>query len=89
VAAPSLRTGFAASACEAQFVIGGYIVAYAVLLITGARLGQTHGCRRLFLLGITLFGIGSSLAGLAPDVVVLIAARVVQGVGAAAMFRRR
>jgi len=67
-------------------VIGGYLIAYAVLLITGARLGQTHGYRRLFLLGMGVFGAASLAAGLAPDIRVLIGLRVVQGAGAALMF---
>lgn len=56
VATPVIRAGLGASATAVQFVVGGYLVAYAVLLITGARLGQTHGNKRLFLFGIGVFG---------------------------------
>jgi MFS family permease len=56
------------------------------LLITGARLDQTHGYRRIFVLGVGVFSVASLLCGLAPNPIVLILARVVQGVGAALMF---
>ncbi|MHB1716481.1 MAG: MFS transporter, partial [Acidimicrobiales bacterium] len=69
-----------------QFVIGGYLVAYAVLLITGVRLGQTHGCKRPFLTGVSAFGLCSLAAGVAPDVGVLIGMRVFQGAAAALML---
>jgi hypothetical protein len=67
-------------------VVGGYLIAFAVLLITGARLGQTHGYRRIFLLGVGLFTTASLLCGLAPNVIALVLARVAQGLGAALMF---
>src|SRR3954453_13460370 len=75
VATPSIRTDLAASGGALELVIGGYLVAYAVLLITGARLGQTHGLRRIFVLGISIFGLASLAAGLAPNVSALIATR--------------
>jgi MFS family permease len=57
-----------------------------ILLITGARLGQTYGYKRLFLIGVATFSLASLLCGLAPDPIALIAARVLQGAGAALMF---
>jgi len=86
VATPSIRASLGASGSDAQFVVGGYLVAYAVLLITGSRLGQTHGYKRLFLAGVSGFGLCSLAAGLAPDVGVLIATRVLQGASAALML---
>ncbi|HWC38595.1 MAG TPA: MFS transporter, partial [Acidimicrobiales bacterium] len=86
VAVPSIHADLGASGAELELVVGGYIVTYAMLLITGARLGQTHGYRRIFLLGVVLFAAASLLAGLAPDPAVLIGARVVQGAGAGLMF---
>lgn len=86
VATPSIHTDLGASGADLELVIGGYLIAFAVLLITGARLGRTHGYRRIFLLGIGVFSLASLLCGLAPSPVVLVAARVLQGAGAALMF---
>ena len=86
VASPAIRAGLGASGTAAQFVIGGYLVAYAVLLITGARLGQTHGYKRLFLIGVAVFGVTSLASGLAPGITVLVTMRALQGAGAAMMF---
>lgn len=86
VAIPSIRADLGASDAVLELVVGGYLIAFAVLLITGARLGQTHGYRRVFLLGLGLFTGASLLCGLAPDAIVLVLARVLQGLGAALMF---
>jgi MFS family permease len=82
VATPSIGTDLGASVAALELVVGGYLIAYAVLLITGARLGQTHGYQRVFLLGLTGFAGASLLCGLAPNPAVLVIARVLQGVGA-------
>lgn len=86
VATPSIHTGLSASGAVLELVIGGYLIAFAVLLITGARLGQTHGYRRIFLLGVGVFTLASLLCGLAPNPILLVLARVLQGAGAALMF---
>jgi MFS family permease len=86
VATPSIHTGLGASGAALELVVGGYLIAFAVLLITGARLGQTHGYRRVFLLGAGLFTAASLLCGLAPNAIALVLARVAQGFGAALMF---
>lgn len=86
VAIPAIRFGLHASGAAAEAVIGGYLIAFAVLVITGARLGQTHGYKTLFIIGVAMFGTASLVGGLAPDVGVLIAMRLVQGAGAAMMF---
>src|SRR6202035_6057615 len=86
VAMPTIGRSLHASGAELQLVIAGYTVSYAMLLITGARLGDLIGRRRMFMLGIGGFTLGSLACGLAPDVGVLIAARFVQGAGAAAMM---
>jgi len=86
VATPSIHAELGASGAVLELVISGYLVAFAVLLITGARLGQTHGYRRLFLAGIGTFSLASLLCGLAPDADALVGARVLQGAGAALMF---
>lgn len=86
VATPAIRTGLGASGAAAELVIGGYMIAFAALLITGARLGQTHGYKRLFVLGVGVFGVASLAGGLAPNPPALVAARLMQGAGAAMMF---
>jgi len=86
VATPSIHTDLGASGAMLELVVGGYLIAFAVLLITGARLGQSHGYRRLLILGVGLFAAASLLCGLAPNPITLVAARVLQGFGAALMF---
>src|SRR5437773_1014073 len=86
VATPSIRAGLGASGAALELVVGGYLIAFAVLLITGARLGQAFGYRRLFLAAVTAFGLASLACGLASSPVMLVVARVVQGASAALMF---
>jgi MFS family permease len=86
VATPSIHAGLHASGAALELVISAYLIACGVLIITGARLGQTHGYRRMFLLGAGVFGAASLLCGLAPGTGALIAARALQGAGAALMF---
>lgn len=86
VATPSIGADLGASGAALELVVGGYLIAFAVLLITGARLGQTHGYKRIFLLGVSVFAAASLLGGLAPNPTVLIIMRVLQGAGAALMF---
>jgi MFS family permease len=85
VATPSIHERLSASGSELQFVVSGYVLSYAMLLITGARLGDMYGYRRLFIAGLGVFTLASLACGLAPSAIVLILARVVQGVGAALM----
>ena len=85
VALPAIGRSLHASGAELQLVVAGYIVSYATLLMTGARLGALVGRRRMFMAGVVLFTISSLACGLAPGIGALIAARFVQGAGAAAM----
>lgn len=85
VAAPSIRDSLRASGGELELIVSGYTLAYALLLVTGARLGSTHGLRRLFLLGLAGFTLASLACGVAPDAAVLIGARIVQGAAAGLM----
>jgi EmrB/QacA subfamily drug resistance transporter len=85
VAMPTMRTELGASGAELQLIVAGYTVSYAMLLITGARLGDLYGRRRMFLAGLVAFTVSSLLCGLAPDAIALIVARFVQGAGAALM----
>jgi predicted MFS family arabinose efflux permease len=85
VATPSIQERLNASGSELQFVVSGYVLAYAMLLITGARLGAMYGYRRLFLIGLVVFTVASLGCGLAPNATVLIVSRVIQGIGAGLM----
>jgi MFS family permease len=85
VSTPAIHDGLGASGSELQLIVSGYILAYAMLLITGARLGDTRGYRRMFLTGLVTFTAASLACGLAPDPFTLIVARVVQGAGSALM----
>ncbi|HEV7372761.1 MAG TPA: MFS transporter [Arenibaculum sp.] len=83
VAAPVLRQELGISGALLQLVVAGYVLAYAVFLITGARLGDDHGYKRMFVVGVWLFTGSSLLCGLAPSTTLLIAGRLAQGLGAA------
>ena len=86
VGLPSIRADLQASFAEAQLVIAAYGLSYALLLITGGRLGDLHGRRRMFLFGLAGFTLTSTLCGLAPTAPALVTARVLQGAAAALMF---
>ena len=86
VAAPSIHAALHASGAGLQLVIAGYVITYAVLLVTGARLGDILGHRRVFLTGLVLFTLASLGCGLATTTATLVALRFVQGAGAAAMI---
>jgi MFS family permease len=86
VAMPTIGRTLHASGAELQLVVSGYTVSYAMMLITGARMGDLYGRRRMFIAGVGIFTLASLTCGLAPGIGVLIAARFVQGAGAAAMM---
>ena len=85
VAMPAMRADLHTSGSALQLIVAGYTVAYAMLLITGARLGDLFGRRRTYLVGLGLFTVSSLLCGLAPTATTLIIARFAQGAGAAMM----
>jgi len=85
VALPSIRSGLGASPAQVQLVISAYAATYAVFLITGGRLGDLFGRRRVFLAGMAGFGMASLICGLASTPTLLIAGRALQGLSAAAM----
>ncbi|MFF7249705.1 MFS transporter [Embleya sp. NPDC008237] len=85
VAIPSTRADLHASSAAVEFIVSGFSLAYAACMLTAGRLGDLYGRRRMFALGMVLFTVASLGGGLAPDSGVLIAARVLQGVGAAVM----
>jgi EmrB/QacA subfamily drug resistance transporter len=85
VAAPSLQHQLGASEAGVELIVGGYGFAYASGLITGGRLGDIVGHRRLFLIGMLSFTVASLLCGLATSTSLLIGARILQGAAAAVM----
>ena len=82
-ALPSIRDHLHASLADLQWTVNAYTLTFAVLLLTGATLGDRFGRRRMFALGLGVFTAGSAAAALAPGIGWLIAARAFQGVGAA------
>lgn len=86
VAIPAIQADLRASFGEVGAVVAAYELAYGVLLIIGSRLGDLHGRRRLFTLGMAGFTLTSALCGMAPTPALLIAARVLQGAAAALLF---
>ena len=86
VAIPSMQAGLGASFAQIGFIVAGYELAFGVLLITGGRLGDLFGRRRLFVVGMAGFTVASALCGLAPSAGFLIGARVLQGLAAALLF---
>lgn len=83
VALPSIGRALAASPVELEWVVDTYVVVYAAMLVAGGSAGDRFGRKGLYLFGAGVFGFGSLVAGLAPSVAVLLAGRVVQGIGAA------
>ena len=82
-ALPSIRADLSASIEGLEWTVNGYTLAFAVLLLTGAALGDRFGRRRMFVIGLGIFTLASAGAALAPSTGALIAARAVQGLGAA------
>lgn len=82
----SVQESFGASFADIAFVIAGYELAFGVLLIAGSRLGDHHGRRRLFILGMLAFTLSSFLCGVAASATILIAARLMQGAAGALLF---
>jgi EmrB/QacA subfamily drug resistance transporter len=83
VALPSIRRDLGASIQALEWTVNAYVLAYAVLLMTGAALGDRLGRRRMFVIGLGVFTAASAGAALAPTAGMLVAARAVQGAGAA------
>src|SRR2546428_6156549 len=85
IAIPSIQRGLGTSFSEIQLIVAGYALSFAVLLITGGRLGVLYGRRRLYVFGMTGFTIASALCGFASVPAELVAARVLQAAFAAIM----
>ncbi|WFE21072.1 MFS transporter [Solwaraspora sp. WMMD937] len=86
VAIPSVQADLGATLSQVQLIAVSYGAAYAVAVITGGRLGDLYGRKRIFMIGVTGFAVASLLCGTATDAWVLIGARVVQGAAAALLM---
>ncbi len=82
-ALPVIKADLGASLADLQWMVNAYTLTFAVLLMTGAALGDRFGRKRVFLIGMAIFIGGSALAALAPTTEILILARAIQGVGGA------
>jgi EmrB/QacA subfamily drug resistance transporter len=83
VALPTIHRDLGASIQSLEWTVNAYVLAYAVLLLTGAALGDRFGRKRMFVIGLSIFTAASAAAALAPSTDLLVAARAVQGAGAA------
>jgi len=86
VALPSISADLGASFTDLQWILSGYALALAVFLLTAGTLADRYGRLRLFVLGLLLFDLASVLCAVAPSPTLLIAARLLQGLGAAVIF---
>ena len=86
VALPSIQRDLGIDQSELEWIVTGYALSFAVFLLSGGKLADMVGRRRIFMIGLAVFTVSSLLCGLAGGAGLLIAARVVQGVGAALML---
>jgi EmrB/QacA subfamily drug resistance transporter len=86
VALPSIKADLGAGAASLQWMVAGYSMTFAMLLILGGRLGDIYGYGRIFAIGVAAFTLASLLCGLAPSAGALVAARLAQGAAAALML---
>ena len=86
VALPAIRTSYGTGAAEVQWVVNAYLLPLSALLLLGGALGDHYGRRLLLLLGTGLFAAASLACALAPNLAILLAARALQGVGAALLL---
>src|SRR5215813_7430161 len=82
-ALPVIRQSFGAGLSELEWIVNAYTLTFAVLLLTGAALGDRFGRKRMFVIGLAIFTTGSAIAALSSSVNMLIAARAIQGIGGA------
>ncbi|WP_245567415.1 MFS transporter [Nocardia vinacea] len=85
VAVPSIQTDLGAQYSQIEWIIAAYVLAFAAVLITGGRLGDIYGRKRIFLIGMTGFTLASAACGFSSDPTMLITSRFVQGAMAALM----
>ncbi len=86
VALPAIRADLGISVSELEWTVAAYALTFASLLLTGGKLGDLVGRRRIFIIGLTVFTLSSLACGLSSSAPQLISARAVQGIGAALMM---
>jgi EmrB/QacA subfamily drug resistance transporter len=86
VALPSIQRDLHATLSALEWTVNAYTLTFAVLMVTGGRLGDIFGRRRMFLFGVAVFGLSSLAIGFAPTDTTLVAFRAIQGIGAAFMM---
>jgi EmrB/QacA subfamily drug resistance transporter len=86
VALPTIRTGLHASPASLEWIVSGYALAYGLALVPGGRAGDRFGHKNLFLIGLTIFTLASVACGVSETQGEIVAARIVQGVGAGLFF---
>lgn len=86
IALPAIGRNFHATLSQLQWIINTYIIACATFAVNGGKLGDSFGHRKLFVIGVAVFGLASLLCGFAPNVNILIIGRALQGLGAAMAF---
>ena len=85
VALPSIQRDLDIRLSELEWIVNGYALTFAVLMLTGGKLADMLGRRRIFIVGLAIFTLASLACGLAPSAHFLIGARIIQGAGAALM----
>lgn len=86
VALPAIQRDLGIDVAELEWIVTGYALSFAVLMLSGGKLADMFGRRRIFMIGLAIFSLSSLACGLAGSAELLIASRVVQGVGAAMMM---
>src|ERR1700689_3841080 len=86
VALPSIQRSLNATTTTLEWTVNAYTLSFAVLLVTGGRLGDIFGRRRIFLAGVVVFALSSGAIGFSPSDTRLVAWRAIQGVGSAMMM---
>uniref|UniRef100_UPI002B268AD8 MFS transporter n=1 Tax=Nocardioides sp. TaxID=35761 RepID=UPI002B268AD8 len=83
IALPFIGSDLGINQANLSWIVTGYALAFGGLLLLGGRLGDLYGRRRVFILGLTVFGLASALGGFAQNEAMLLSSRALQGVGAA------
>jgi EmrB/QacA subfamily drug resistance transporter len=86
VAIPEIESDLETTLAKAQWVINGYAVVFGVLIVTGGRLADLFGRKRIFMIGATIFGVFSVLGGIAPSIELVIVCRAFMGIGGAMVW---